>query len=100
MRLVGASNLNIKIPFVFEGLFLGIIGSIIPIALMIYSYSWVYEKLKDENTVVLVQTAPAVRAGLGEAFGLPKLDNATDVFMEYISFFHGGCRSQLRHFFR
>ena len=37
---------------------------------------------------------------ISEAFGLPKLDNATDVFMEYISFFHGGCRSQLRHFFR
>ena len=30
----------------------------------------VYEKLKDENTVVLVQTAPAVRVGLGEEFGM------------------------------
>ena len=30
MRLVGASNLNIKIPFIFEGLFLGIMGAIIP----------------------------------------------------------------------
>ena len=28
MRLVGASNINIKIPFIFEGLFLGIMGSI------------------------------------------------------------------------
>ena len=31
----------------------------------------VQEKLKDENTVVLVQTAPAVRVGLGEEFGMP-----------------------------
>ena len=31
MRLVGASNTSIKLPFVFEGMFLGIIGSIIPI---------------------------------------------------------------------
>ena len=30
----------------------------------------VYEKLKDENTVVLVQTAPAVRVALGEEFGM------------------------------
>ncbi len=31
----------------------------------------VYEKLKDENTIVLVQTAPAVRVALGEEFGMP-----------------------------
>ena len=43
MRLVGASNLNIKIPFVFEGLFLGIIGSIIPILISIYSYIIFYD---------------------------------------------------------
>lgn len=38
MRLVGASNLNIKIPFIFEGLFLGVMGSIIPIAVTVYGY--------------------------------------------------------------
>lgn len=37
---------------------------------------------------------------LGEPFGLPVLDNNTDIFMEYISFFHAGCHSQQRHFFR
>ena len=31
----------------------------------------VWEKLKDENAVVLVQTAPAVRVALGEEFGMP-----------------------------
>ena len=36
MRLVGASNINIKLPFIFEGLLLGIIGSIIPIILTTY----------------------------------------------------------------
>ena len=44
MRLVGASNINIKIPFIFEGLFLGIFGSIIPIIGTMYAYSIVYEK--------------------------------------------------------
>ena len=38
MRLVGASNTAIKLPFLFEGLFLGIIGSIIPICITIYGY--------------------------------------------------------------
>ncbi len=31
----------------------------------------VWEKLKDENTYVVVQTAPAVRVALGEEFGMP-----------------------------
>lgn len=44
MRLVGASNLNIKIPFIFEGLFLGIIGSIIPIIVTVYGYTYLYNK--------------------------------------------------------
>ena len=42
MRLVGASNTAIKMPFVIEGLFLGIIGSIIPICLTIYGYVALY----------------------------------------------------------
>ncbi len=42
MRLVGASNINIKIPFIFEGLFLGVLGSIIPVATTIYGYMALY----------------------------------------------------------
>lgn len=44
MRLVGSSNLNIKIPFVFEGLFLGILGSVIPIIITTYGYTMLYKK--------------------------------------------------------
>lgn len=43
MRLVGASNLNIKIPFILEGLFLGIIGSIIPIITTTFGYVALYK---------------------------------------------------------
>ena len=43
MRLVGTSNIAIKLPFEFEGLFLGIIGSIIPILLSIYGYIIAYD---------------------------------------------------------
>ena len=38
MRLVGASNFTIKMPFVIEGMILGVVGSIIPIILIIYGY--------------------------------------------------------------
>lgn len=45
MRLVGASNISIKIPFLIEGSFIGFFGSIIPIGLMIYGYNSVYTLL-------------------------------------------------------
>ena len=43
MRLVGASNINIKIPFILEGLFLGILGSIVPIIITIIGYNAIYD---------------------------------------------------------
>jgi len=42
MRLVGASNITIKFPFVVEGFVLGILGSLIPVGLTIYGYSAFY----------------------------------------------------------
>ncbi len=42
MRLVGASNLTIKLPFFFEGLIIGVLGSIIPISITIYGYIILY----------------------------------------------------------
>ncbi len=44
MRLVGASNIAIKLPFIFEGFILGIFGSIIPIIVAIYGYVYLYNK--------------------------------------------------------
>ena len=43
MRLVGTSNTVIKIPFLFEGLILGLIGSVIPVLLTIYGYTFLYD---------------------------------------------------------
>ena len=45
MRLVGASNIAIKMPFVIEGFIIGILGSLIPIIITIYGYIIAYEKL-------------------------------------------------------
>lgn len=43
MRLVGASNSRIKLPFVIEGIILGMIGSIIPILVVVFGYTTMYD---------------------------------------------------------
>ena len=48
MRLVGASNMAIKVPFIIEGSFIGLIGSIIPIIIMCYGYKSLYDFLGGE----------------------------------------------------
>lgn len=45
MRLVGTSNTVIKLPFLFEGFFLGVLGSIIPVLVTIYGYVFFYDKM-------------------------------------------------------
>ena len=63
MRLVGASNLNINIPFLFEGLFLGLFGSIIPILATIYGYTALYNQLGgyiSVKTIQLIKPTPFV----------------------------------------
>lgn len=37
---------------------------------------------------------------VGAALNITPMENPTDIFMEYISFFKSGCRSKFRHFFR
>jgi len=63
MRLVGASNINIKIPFLFEGIFLGIFGSIIPVLVTIYGYVYLYNRFGGFitiKTIQLIKPAPFI----------------------------------------
>ncbi len=51
MRLVGASNWFIRWPYFIEGAFIGIIGSIVPIALLITFYSVFYELINEGDSL-------------------------------------------------
>lgn len=79
MRLVGTSNFVIKLPFVIEGLFLGFIGSIIPIVVTIWGYILSFDKLEGHlfvNTIPMLKPMPltlmvsVVVLGLGCLVGM------------------------------
>lgn len=61
MRLVGASNISIKLPFIFEGMFIGIIGAIIPVIVVIYGYYWIYNLM---DGVWLMGLMPLIKPSL------------------------------------
>lgn len=79
MRLVGASNNAIKLPFVFEGFILGVLGSLIPVALSIYGYTILYSQTGGyvfTKIITLVKPFPFVLyvslilLGIGSVVGM------------------------------
>lgn len=45
MRTIGATNMFIRLPFVLEGVFIGLFGSLIPIIVTIWGYAYAYNAL-------------------------------------------------------
>lgn len=63
MRLVGASNFTIKIPFIIEGMILGVIGSIIPICIITFGYLAFYQHFDGylySKLIELIQPEPFI----------------------------------------
>ncbi|MGN1398860.1 MAG: permease-like cell division protein FtsX [Erysipelotrichaceae bacterium] len=48
MRLVGATNGYIRAPLVLEGMFIGVLGAVIPILLTIFGYYYIYTSLNGQ----------------------------------------------------
>ncbi len=79
MRLIGASNLNIRIPFIIEGLLLGALGSIIPILTTVYGYTALYNNFNGQlfspfikliKPVPFVYTTSLILLAIGIAVGM------------------------------
>jgi len=79
MRLVGASNIAIKLPFVIEGFIIGVLGSLIPIIVTIYGYIIAYNALGGHIITDLIKLIKPynfvfyislIIAGLGALIGM------------------------------
>lgn len=57
MRAVGASNADIRFPYVIEGILIGLLGSLVPVALTIFGYIYLYRFL---GGVLLTQMWPLI----------------------------------------
>ncbi|WP_082233372.1 permease-like cell division protein FtsX [Halobacillus massiliensis] len=58
MKLVGATNSFIRWPFFIEGIILGVLGAIIPIAAVMGGYYYMYYNLQDRISFDFIQLLP------------------------------------------
>lgn len=79
MRMVGASNWYIRIPFMLEGMLIGLFGAIIPIIVLVYGYGMIYDYaggMLMSAMLALKEPMPFIRdfslilAALGAGVGL------------------------------
>lgn len=52
MRLMGASDFFIRAPFIVEGVFIGVIGAVIPLVILIFSYSSIINFINNKFNLV------------------------------------------------
>ncbi len=57
-KLVGAKNSFIRWPFFIEGALLGILGSVIPITVILSGYYYIYSNFNDAITIPFVELLP------------------------------------------
>ena len=60
MRNVGATNGFIKMPFMIEGMVIGMIGAIVPILITLFGYSYLYNALNGVLLISMFKMQPVI----------------------------------------
>lgn len=66
MKLVGGTNSFIRWPFFIEGLLLGVVGAIIPIAILVFGYQQLLNSIGNDlkfNIIMLLPMDPEIKIG-------------------------------------
>ncbi|MFC7062239.1 permease-like cell division protein FtsX [Halobacillus seohaensis] len=58
MKLVGATNWFIRWPFFIEGILIGVLGSVLPITLLIFGYRYLYEDFTARYPTLFIDLLP------------------------------------------
>lgn len=64
MKYVGATNWFIRWPFLFEGVFLGLLGALLPLALLSYGYNFIVAWLQPQVAFLSFISPPLAMQGL------------------------------------
>ncbi|WP_281974388.1 permease-like cell division protein FtsX [Halobacillus litoralis] len=58
MKMVGATNWFIRWPFLVEGVLIGILGSLVPIALVIFGYDYLHTEITTRYPTLFIDILP------------------------------------------
>lgn len=70
MKLVGASATHVTVPFLVEGLIIGVLGSIIPILFTVFGYQYLYDLLGGVLVIPMFQLTAPLPLVYGLSFGI------------------------------
>lgn len=68
MRNVGATNTFIKMPFMFEGIIIGLMGALIPVAISIFGYGYFYEMMNGQLFSNMFELQPVMPFAIDIAY--------------------------------
>lgn len=66
MKLIGATDSFVRAPFIVEGVMIGLIGSVIPLVILYFTYNWLLNKIVTKFSVL--NSLSSILLGVNEVY--------------------------------